>query len=235
MLSAEEIDQLNADYDRFHPSLGNPPQERVACTDRHGNTYEGQRFWSKAYADLADHPTMVPILEELLGNPRWGHAHQCLPEELRPKFRLDHHNIHYRAPLSAEEGAEAYKNGAPHLHGGAENWHITAVYELKTVGPGDGGFGAAAGSQTPAGFARVRSMPGVGDAARAEWTDSPWTRKHPDWLPEVPIHRVEGKAGDCILFTEKMTHGTVPWEGSDERRTLFCASLQFELDASSYL
>ena len=86
-----------------------------------GNTYEGQRFWSKAYADLADHPTMVPILEELLGNPRWGHAHQCLPEELRPKFRLDHHNIHYRAPLSAEEGAEAYKNGAPHLHGGAEN------------------------------------------------------------------------------------------------------------------
>ena len=44
-------------------------------------------------------------------------------------------------------------------------------------------------------------MPGVGDAARAEWTDSPWTRKHPDWQPEVPIHRVEGKAGDCILFT----------------------------------
>ena len=121
VLSAEEIDQLNADYDRFHPSLGNPPQERVACTDRHGNTYEGQRFWSKAYADLADHPTIVPILEELLGDPRWGHAHQCLPEELRPKFRLDHHNIHYRAPLSAEEGAEAYKNGAPHLHGGAEN------------------------------------------------------------------------------------------------------------------
>ena len=24
---------------------------------------------------------------------------------------------------------------------------------------------------------------------------------------QVPVHRVEGHAGDCILFTEKMTHG----------------------------
>ena len=81
------------------------------------------------HADLADHPILVPILEELLGDPRWGHAHQCLPEELRPKFRLDHHNIHYRAPLSAEEGAEAYKNGAPHLHGGAENCGRRPLFE----------------------------------------------------------------------------------------------------------
>jgi len=42
---------------------------------------------------------------------------------------------------------------------------------------------------------------------RKEWTDSQWTKKHPDWPEEIPMHRVEGKAGDCILFTEKMTHG----------------------------
>ena len=32
-----------------------------------------------------------------------------------------------------------------------------------------------------------------------------------------------------------MTHGTVPWEGSDERRTLFCAPLRREGLASLYL
>ena len=39
----------------------------------------------------------------------------------------------------------------------------------------------------------------------------------------MPAHRVEGQAGDCVLFTEKLSHGTVPWTGSGERRTLFCA------------
>ena len=34
-----------------------------------------------------------------------------------------------------------------------------------------------------------------------EWTDSIWTRKHPEWDESVPVHRVEGQAGDCILFT----------------------------------
>ena len=65
------------------------------------------------------------------------------------------------------------------------------------------------------------SLPGIGPDARHQWADSKWTSKHPDWSEDVPMHRVEGKAGDCILFTEKMTHGTVPWEGAGERRTLF--------------
>ena len=29
------------------------------------------------------------------------------------------------------------------------------------------------------------------------------------------------KAGDAIIFTEAMTHGTFPWTGTGERRTLF--------------
>ena len=205
VLSKAALEELNRVYDQSHPRL-NPDAEqlkpgRVQCTDRHNNTYKGQRFWSKAYRDLVDNPTMLPILTEILGDPRWGHAHPNLPQELRSRFRLDHHNIHYREPLSYEQGAEQYRNGAPQLHGGAENWHITCVYELLDVGEGAGGFGACPGSQTPDGFERVRSMPGVGQLARHEWADSPWTRKHPDWLESVPVHRVEGKAGDCILFT----------------------------------
>jgi len=32
---------------------------------------------------------------------------------------------------------------------------------------------------------------------------------------------VSGPAGTAIIFTEALTHGTVPWTGKNERRTLF--------------
>ena len=202
VLSEATLAELNHVYEERHPAL-KPGElaETGLCTDRHGNAYRGQRFWSEAYRSLVDNATMVPIIAELLGEPRWGHAHPNLPEELRSRFRLDHHNVHYRDALSPDQAMQQYANGAPQLHGGAENWHITCVYELLDVGEGDGGFGACPGSQTPEGFARVRSMPGVGESAKHEWADSPWTRKHPSWNESVPVHRVEGRAGDCILFT----------------------------------
>jgi len=43
----------------------------------------------------------------------------------------------------------------------------------------------------------------------------------------VPVHRVFAKAGDCILFTEKLKHGTIPWAGNGERRTLFYKYVPF--------
>ncbi len=213
MLSAEQLQELNAVYDEMHRKdagvYRGPASQRIepqTITDRHGNTYPGRRFWSKAYRDLVDNETMLPILTELLGDSAWGHAPIDLPDELRPKFRLDHHNIHYRNPLSDAEGAEEYAKGAPSLHGGPSNWHITCVYELLDVLPGDGGFGACPGSHMPAGQAKLRDMPGVGSQYRLQWADSRWTQKHADWNDaDVPVHRVEGKAGDCILFTEKMT------------------------------
>ena len=52
---------------------------------------------------------------------------------------------------------------------------------------------------------------------------------HPDWqLPpwdeRVPVRRVEGNAGDIVLFSEKLSHTTVPWSGAGERRTVFYVS-----------
>jgi hypothetical protein len=194
-LSAAQLEELNAVYDAHMVdgkfAMGRDSRE---VTDRHGNTYTGHRLWSKAYRDLIDNPVMLPILREILGDPAWLHAAPSLPTELRPRIRLDHDNIHYRAPPA--EGATS-KLG--NLHGGPSSWHVTAVYELKTVGPGDGGFGACPGSHTPEGRLRLDKM-GV-DNWKKEWTDSRWTKKHPGWDEDVPVHRVEGKAGDCILFT----------------------------------
>lgn len=128
--------------------------ERWETTDRHGNAYRGRRMWSQAYRDLIDNPTLLPILQEILGDPAWGHAHPALAEELRPRFRLDHDNIHFQGPVAAGE-----KPSRPaSLHGDPGSWHITAVYELRSVSKGDGGFGALPGSQMPAGKEKVLSM-----------------------------------------------------------------------------
>lgn len=139
-----QLAALNAEYDahlqggkllRYDEST---EDERWQTTDRHGNKYRGRRMWSQPYRDLIDNPLVLPVLRELLGDPKWGHAHPALPEQLRPRIRLDHDNIHYQGPVA--EGAKPSRGN--HLHGGPDSWHITAVYELKSVGKGDGGFGA---------------------------------------------------------------------------------------------
>ena len=62
------------------------------------------------------------------------------------------------------------------------------------------------GSHTLAGREALETMAGLDKRAwRKEWTDSKWTRKHPEWDESVPVHRVEGQAGDCILFTCALT------------------------------
>jgi hypothetical protein len=40
---------------------------------------------------------------------------------------------------------------------------------------------------------------------------------------------VTGPAGTAIVFTEAMSHGTLPWRGAGERRTLF-----FKYDPGAY-
>ena len=55
----------------------------------------------------------------------------------------------------------------------------------------------------PAGLEKAKNM-GI-ENWRTEWTDSPWTVKHSEWSPEVPVHRVEGRAGDCILCVASYT------------------------------
>ena len=195
---------------------------KTVTTDRHGNTYMGRRFWSKAYMDLIDNEIMLPIIEELLGDPSWGHAPAHMPAEFRPLFRLDHDNIHYAPGWTPAAGTD--KGGA--LHGRPSNFHITCVYELKTVGPNDGGFGCVAGTHKAANEQKLTDLDGDW---RWNWCDTQWTSQLANWDQDIPVHRVEAKAGDCILFSEKLKHGTIPWAGSQERRTLFYKYVPFGL------
>lgn len=234
-LTEEQVDELNAVYDQrvldgqdALASAGTDQQvrffigqrERQQTTDRHGNTYTGRRFWSKAYMDLIDNETMLPIVEEVLGDPSWGHAPAHVPQALRNQFRLDHDNIHYKPGRQPTDGPDL--GGT--LHGGPGNFHITCVYELKTVNRGDGGFGCVIGTHKPAHWSKLQATEGDW---RRHWCNTQWTSQLDQWDDDLPVHHVEAKAGDCILFTEKLVHGTIPWSGSGERRTLFYKYVPF--------
>ena len=142
-LNQTQLDALNGEYDRrisdyeaIKHKAGTDRQNRYflgersqhTSSDCHGNTYRGRRFWSKAFKDLIDNETMFPIIEEILGDPSWGHVPAHTPPELCPLFRLDHDNIHYKPGRCPQDGPD--KGGSLQNPG---NFHITCVYELKTV------------------------------------------------------------------------------------------------------
>ena len=248
-LSPAQVAELNALYDAVlageaPPEFDDGPNVKSlrgssagknmplssVIADRHGREYEGRRFWGQPYVDLIDLPTVLPILEELLGQPSWEHAPRAVPVELRSRIRLDHDNIHHQAAHtggtehlseSADEAAVERKMRGSSLHGGPTAHHITCVYELKSVGKGEGGFGCLPGckqapatwshnpasdtrcaktAHTPEHNEKVEQLP---EGWREQWADTPWTSVHPDWpRDEIPIpDRIEAKAGQCIIFT----------------------------------
>ena len=54
-----------------------------------------------------------------------------------------------------------------------------------------------------------------------------------DWPADIPIHRLELQAGDCAVFSERLTHSTVPWVGKGDRKTVFMKYVQHEMKWSS--
>ena len=181
--------RAGTDNDEVRFYIGNRASDEI--TDDYGNTYTGRRMWNQAYRDLVDNPVLLPILREILGDRAFCHAAPNMPAELSPQIRLDHDNVHWKpaADLSNPE----YEDHGGGLHGGPTNHHVTAVFELVTVEPGTGGFGCCPGTHKPEGDAALQSMPGVeGRDWVSNWVDSPWTKQHPRWSPDVPVHRVEG-------------------------------------------
>lgn len=147
--------------------------------------------WGPPFLALLDNPRVLPYLVELLG----------------PELRLDHDY-----PIFSHAGAPPL-----HLHGGgtpydpAQYYHCyrgqmyngltVASYALADIPPGAGGFCCIPGSHK-ANFPCPRPLQNM--------------EKESPLVQQVPM-----KAGDCILFTEALTHGTLPWKASHQRRNLF--------------
>ena len=162
--------------------------------------------WGGAYIDLIDLPTIAPYLEALLG----------------VGYRLDHD---YIKVMNAQRPGQLYLHGGGQGAGGPKdlvgptdggqcyyrynngrifNGLVTVAVELNSVSTMSGGFACVAGSHK------------VNYPLPHEWRVS---KTQADIPPCVD--RVTAAAGDAIIFTEACVHGTVPWEGGEERRTVF--------------
>lgn len=147
--------------------------------------------WGGPYQALLDHPKILPYLVELIDS----------------KFRLDHDYC-----IFMNEG-----DTGGHLHGGegheGDHWYkyrdgqmrnglCVVTFFLTPAGAGDGGFACIPGTHK-SNF--IQNVPR--DVMRFE--------RGAEYVVQPPV-----AAGDALIFTEALIHGTMPWRAKHERRAL---------------
>ncbi len=152
-------------------------------------------MWGPETQALFDHPNALPYMIELLG----------------PTFRVDHdYSIFMKkgARRGRLHGGPTLQAGVPGDHwykyrdGVMRNGLTVFTYNLAPARKGDGGFACIPGTHKSNFIADIPN-----DVRNFE-------------RPAHYVHQPEAEAGDMIIFTEALVHGTMPWEGEHERRSL---------------
>ncbi len=147
--------------------------------------------WGKPFLDLFANARVLPYLKELLGD----------------HLRLDHDYAVFlqpgAKPLWLHGGGTPFDPSQYFLfrNGKMFNGLLVAAYALTDVPPGQGGFACILGSHKS-------NYACPSDIMRMQ-RESPIVQ-------QVPV-----QAGDCVVFTEALAHGTLPWTGDHDRRTIF--------------
>lgn len=167
--------------------------------------------WGDECLKLLDHPRVLPYLYGILGS----------------RFRLDHdYGIFMqtgssRGPLHGSEGGMSdwwysCRNGE------IRNGLCALIYFLTPARSGEGGFACIPGSHKSQFVADIPR-----DVRNFE-------------RPATYLFQPAVEAGDAVLFTEALVHGTMPWHGASERRILVfkygpghCASSENYYDLES--
>ena len=152
-------------------------------------TAPGVLPWGVPYQNLLDHPRVLPYLAGILGT----------------RFRLDHDYAIFmrkgssRGPLHGGEwGMDDWNYQSK--EGVIRSGLCALTYCLTPAKEGDGGFVCIPGSHK-SGF--LKAIP----------EDVRQFRRSASYLVQPPL-----EAGDAVLFTEALVHGTMPWQGDHERR-----------------
>ncbi len=155
----------------------------------------GALTWPEPYGqpfrNMLDNRKVAPYLHTILGEG----------------FRLDH-NLGIITMRKGAEGHTMHGSSGPgfdrHQYyifkdGKMHNGLTVVAYQLADVNEGDGGFCLVPGSHKG-------NYP------------CPTTLRRGEAYSEF-VKPITCKAGDCIIFTEATTHGTLPWTGEHGRRT----------------
>lgn len=187
------------DGDAIGRMLGEMDAHSVDPPEDGGDSYRFGDFlrWSEDYRILIDHPQLLPIVAELLG----------------PRFRLDHAYGMATRPGRTDASASAAPKAGYTLHHSAgmfdhgcyyvthgnrlHNGLIVVSWALTDIAPGAGGFCCIPGSHKsvfpmPGGFYQIDGNP--------------------------LVCQVPQRAGDVLIFTEALTHGTWPWTDPNGQR-----------------
>ena len=154
--------------------------------------FNGISRWHQRFVDLMDHDTLLPHLIELVGSRLRIDHDYCL-------FMRRHagHNALHGGPWRYEtDHWYRYHDGV------MRNGLTVATWNLTDADRGAGGFVCVPGSHK-SNF--LQHMPR--DVARFE--------RDVDWVVQPAM-----AAGDVLIFTEALIHGTAPWRAAHERRTL---------------
>lgn len=185
VLSADEVDALNALADAVWPDTGDDGHRRTSRVS----------MWGPEARALFDHPNALPYMIELLG----------------PKFRADHDYCIFMkkgAHGGRLHGGPTMQSNAPGDHwykyhaGVMRNGLTVFTYNLAPARKGDGGFAC---------------IPGTHKSNLA--ADIPAEVRSFERAAHY-VHQPEVEAGDMLIFTEALVHGTMPWNGAQERRAL---------------
>ena len=201
VLDAGEVAELNAGIDHHGEALNEREgslaggSEALAGTSHRkdlGGMLGWERPWCEPFRRLLVHPVVKPFLEAILGRGyRLDHGPGLIAMDRGCEGGTLHGGGVERADMS-----EPYFFKADRIYTG-----LTVVeYLLADEGPGDGGVAVVPGSHK---------------------ANLPCPRSMKDWERyQEHVVEVNGKAGDAVIFTETLTHGTLPWTAAHERRAL---------------
>lgn len=195
-LSKRERDGINAAIDR---GVYNRPEHKTA--QGHYETYLDN---NTALRGLIDNPRVLPYLHAFMGAERA--ESYAMPGQPPSPIRLDHSYFIFSEPGTPR--GTLHLGNTPYVP--SCSYHVrdreifsglTVVsYVLNEVPPGQGGFACIPGSHK-ANFPCPKDYAQLSD------------------LSSVVSPKVS--PGDAILFTEALTHGSMPWNASHMRRALF--------------
>jgi ectoine hydroxylase-related dioxygenase (phytanoyl-CoA dioxygenase family) len=203
LLTGEELTACNEALDRNQDLIRPRPREQsLSGTSTALQGEEGrleitrsllrlEKPWCEPFRGLLAHQRIVPYLTELIG----------------PGFRLDHGPV-LIGGRQGTEGHVLHGGGEPydpaqyyfHKNGRMYNGLTVVSWQLTDVNDGDGGFCCIPGSHKS-------NYPCPPDIKRFE-------------AHQQCVRQVVAPAGSVILFTEALTHGTLPWRGQGERRSI---------------
>jgi ectoine hydroxylase-related dioxygenase (phytanoyl-CoA dioxygenase family) len=203
VLTPEEVARCNEAIDRHADqskervgdlslSDNSPALNGITGRGDLGGMLGWEKPWCDPFREMLAHPKVTPHLHDILGKG----------------YRMDH-NAGLITMRKGAEGHIFHGSSGPGFdrhqyyifQDGQMHCGLTVVsWQLANVNPGDGGFCLIPGSHK-GNFACPKSI------KRFE--------AHQEFVKQVTC-----RAGDVVIFTEAVTHGTLPWTADHDRRSL---------------